>query len=97
MTCVSASDCWAVGYLWPGSTYQTLIEQWDGSAWAIVASPNTSSTHTNVLQGVTCVSAADCWAVGYSADAQGYTNRVRLDSRDSNESPATRDRVCGIA
>src|SRR6476660_118141 len=69
MTCVSASECWAVGYYYTGnSTPQTLIERWDGTSWAIVSSPNTSTTQANFLQAVTCVSASECWAVGaYSA------------------------------
>src|ERR1043166_4326896 len=39
-TCVSASDCWAVGYYVVGTTQQTLIEHWDGTEWTIVTSPN---------------------------------------------------------
>ena len=66
VTCVSASDCWAVGDYDSGSlVLQTLIEHWDGTLWAIVSSPNASVTLTNSLTGVTCVSASDCWAVGY--------------------------------
>src|SRR5438105_12938109 len=65
VTCVSASDCWAVGSYVAGSgAPRTLIEHWDGTAWAIVPSPNTSLPN-NVLSGVTCVSWSDCWAVGY--------------------------------
>jgi hypothetical protein len=72
VTCVSASDCWAVGYYYTGpagqnGVYQTLIERWDGISWAIVTSPNTSATVNNLLYGVTCVSASNCWAVGYYA------------------------------
>ena len=67
MTCASASDCWAVGSYNTGSNYQTLIERWNGSSWAIVTSPNTFPALDNVLEGVTCVSAAaDCWVVGYN-------------------------------
>jgi hypothetical protein len=65
VTCVSASDCWAVGYYVNGSAGQTVIERWDGSSWAIVSSPNTLPTQDNILNGVTCVSASECWAVGY--------------------------------
>ncbi len=68
VTCVSASDCWAVGYSFIGSVTQTLIEHWDGTSWTIVPSPNTSSTRSNGLSGVTCVSASDCWAVGYASN-----------------------------
>src|SRR5207253_503535 len=52
VTCVSASDCWAVGNYEndtpsQGGPFQTLIEHWDGTAWAIVASPNTNVTITH--------------------------------------------------
>src|SRR6266536_1303764 len=36
--------------------------------WSIVSSPNTSPTQYNSLLGVTCVSASDCWAVGFYYD-----------------------------
>ena len=63
-TCASASDCWAVGYsdVVGGSGYSTLIEQWNGSVWKIVSSPN--NTGNNILYGVACTSTSDCWAVG---------------------------------
>ena len=65
-TCVSASDCWAVGgYVNASNTVQTLVERWDGTSWAIVPSPDPSTTHYSVMQGVTCVTTPDCWAVGY--------------------------------
>ena len=65
VSCTSTTDCWAVGYHYTGSYNQTLIQHWDGTAWVIVASPNTSSTQHNVLLGnVTCTSASNCWAVG---------------------------------
>jgi len=65
VTCVSTSECWAVGYYLSDNAAQTLIERWDGTSWSIVSSPNTSTTEANVLLGVTCVSASECWAVGY--------------------------------
>jgi len=61
-TCASATDCWVVGYSDIGNGYSTLIEQWNGSAWKIVSSPNNSGN--NILYGVTCTSTLDCWAVG---------------------------------
>jgi hypothetical protein len=67
VTCVSASDCWAVGHYFTSDNFveQTLIERWDGTSWSIVSSPNTSATQFNLLLGVTCVSASECWAVGH--------------------------------
>jgi hypothetical protein len=68
ISCMSASDCWAVGNYSPTGAYnQTLIEQWNGTSWSLIASPNVSTTAENQLYGVTCVSASDCWAVGYDS------------------------------
>jgi len=58
VTCVSASDCWAVGFYYTGSAY-TLIEQWNGTSWAIITSPNYALAAHNYLFGVTCVSASE--------------------------------------
>ena len=67
IACSSANNCWAVGYYFGENAYQTLIEHWDGSAWAIVNSPNTDNTHYNQLRGVSCAASNDCWAVGYAS------------------------------
>jgi hypothetical protein len=70
VSCVSASDCVAVGWTVAAKTTQkrrTLIESWNGTAWSVVKSPNkqqNGSTDTNQLNGVSCVSATDCVAVG---------------------------------
>lgn len=63
--CSSGSDCWAAGrYVTNGNVAQTLIEHWNGTSWSIVASPNTGPTNANLLFGVTCSLANDCWSVG---------------------------------
>jgi hypothetical protein len=65
VTCISSSDCWAVGdYYTSANAYQTLIEHWDGNGWTIVPSQNSDPTQTNLLFNVACVSSSDCWAVG---------------------------------
>ncbi len=65
VACATSTLCWAAGsYQSSSGVYQTLIEQWDGTSWAIVASPDTASTEYNELMGVTCASATECWAVG---------------------------------
>ena len=69
VTCTSASNCWAVGDYSPSSAtgHKTLIERWDGTAWAIVSSPNaTSGPIGNILNNVACASDLDCWVVGSS-------------------------------
>ena len=66
VTCASTTDCWAVGvYVNPFQTALTLIEHWNGSSWVVVASPNAVATENNVLNGVACTSASECWAAGY--------------------------------
>lgn len=62
---VSTNNVWAVGY-YQGSginTY-TLIEQWNGTNWSIVSSPNPGGGNDDFLNGVAAVSATDIWAVG---------------------------------
>jgi hypothetical protein len=80
VTCVSASNCWAVGYYFVNGlvspVYQTLIERWDGTSWTIVSSPNTSTAQRNFLFGVTCVSASECWTVGLSVNASGFSQTL---------------------
>ena len=66
VSCSSASACTAMGFYNPSNGFdQTLIESWNGSAWSIVTSPNTSPTQNNYLSGVSCSSPAACTAVGY--------------------------------
>src|SRR6266700_232856 len=73
---VSANDVWAVGS--SGSQRsggQTLIEHWNGTSWSVVTSPNPGSIY-NTLYGVTAVSAANVWAVGYYVNTTGVTQTL---------------------
>ncbi len=73
VTCVSTSDCWAVGYYYTGTVgkAQTLIEHWNGTSWTVTSSPNTDTAHHNFLYGVACATASDCWAVGRNVPVDG--------------------------
>jgi hypothetical protein len=69
ISCPSPTACIAVGSASSGAlTGQTLIEQWNGSAWSIVASPNPAvaagASELNQLNGVSCPSPTACTAVG---------------------------------
>jgi hypothetical protein len=69
VSCVSASACTAVGSSTASpksgpSSYRTLIETWNGTAWSIVPSPSPRTGTGNFLFGVSCVTAAFCAAVG---------------------------------
>jgi hypothetical protein len=75
ISALSANDIWAAGSATNNTTggVQTLIEQWNGSTWSIIPSPNPSGSQPSVdgLQGIAAVSATDVWAVGYSENASG--------------------------
>jgi hypothetical protein len=66
VTCTSVSNCWAVGNYGNGPVDASEALHWDGSAWTLVATPNPAdaSGGHDILSGVSCVSATDCWAVG---------------------------------
>jgi RHS repeat-associated protein len=69
VTCLNASACWAVGNV---NQTQTYIEQYNGSNWAVVSSP--SPDMTNSLEGVACLTTTNCWTVGYGGDASNQDN-----------------------
>src|ERR1700733_1004244 len=77
VSCVNGSDCWAVGAVLGvpgnGNPTGTLIENWNGASWSIVPSPTPTGTGVvgAVLQGVSCTSASNCVAVGFSTDQNG--------------------------
>jgi hypothetical protein len=68
VSCTSASACIAVGYS-GNLDAQTLVEQWNGTTWSIVSSPDVSSTENNYLNAISCTSASACTAVGFAADS----------------------------
>jgi hypothetical protein len=65
VSCGSAAACTAVGTYHPGggSHTKTLILSLDGTSWSVVPSPS-PGPEFNRLDGVSCVSAAACTAVG---------------------------------
>lgn len=69
--CTAATACTAAGTYESGpSTYLTLAEAWNGSTWPIQATANPSATGS-YLQGVSCLSATACTAVGQYQDSSG--------------------------
>jgi hypothetical protein len=73
---VSAKDIWAAGYYQTSSgDQQTLIEQWNGTKWSQVPSPNPTAHPDNSLYAVYAVSASNVWAAGTSQtpDQSGST------------------------
>jgi hypothetical protein len=65
VSCPSTTFCIAVGEYTYGPDH-TLVEQWNGTRWTIVSSPNPKEfQHTpSWLSGVSCPSTTSCFAVG---------------------------------
>jgi len=71
VTCPAVDRCFAVGFNFYADPYaatggDTLIEEWDGTAWSIVPSPNPASAVYSRFASVACSTGADCFAVGAS-------------------------------
>ena len=64
VSCTSPTACTAVGDYYSASGMATLVERWNGAAWAIRRTPNPSGTGYNALSAVSCASAEACTAVG---------------------------------
>ncbi len=66
--CISNQVCIAVGYYKTGpEAFSTLIERLEGSTWSIMSSANPPGMARTYLNGVSCISTSDCWAVGKTA------------------------------
>ncbi len=73
---VSPSDIWAVGFFHDAKTNfnQTLIEQWNGTSWGVVPSPDVIGygAADNSLNAVTAVpTTSQAWTVGSFVDSFG--------------------------
>jgi hypothetical protein len=81
VSCVSATSCKAVGSgakrAGEGYYNDTFVESWNGKKWTILSSPNvtTKEFSVNQLDGVWCVSATSCKAVG---SAESYPTSETL-------------------
>ncbi len=64
VTCTGRSNCVAVGSYLIGPTNHTLVERWDGSAWAIEPSADPPRAHGGYLLSVACTSPTACIATG---------------------------------
>ena len=81
VACTSASACTAVGdQRTQGGFDQTLAAAWDGRAWSIVPTPNSSSAQANDLYDVSCPSSTACTAVG--SFYNGSNNQPLVESWD---------------
>jgi hypothetical protein len=66
VSCVSATLCEAAGDYGTGhGLFVGLAEQWNGTAWTVQTAPSPPAGSQVVLDGVSCVLARSCEAVGH--------------------------------
>src|SRR5215472_12626083 len=77
VSCPAADSCMAVGtYVKTSGVGVNLAEQWNGTSWRILPTPNPSGTASSGLLGVACTSASACTAVGSSTTTAGAPRAV---------------------
>ena len=78
VSCPGAAVCVAAGYWSPvaggGDLANSLAERWNGSTWAVQATPDPAGSVSTALNAVDCTSPARCMAVGgFSTSSAGLT------------------------
>jgi hypothetical protein len=69
VSCTTDTNCWAVGNGTSGAHSINEALHWNGRKWFAATVPEPAGTamdSENNLIGVRCLSATDCWAVGYT-------------------------------
>jgi hypothetical protein len=73
VSCTSSTNCFAVGDssidTETSFTVSTFVLHWNGTTWSTVASPTPTGANDVELNGVSCSSATNCFAVGSSGTA----------------------------
>ncbi|HXW33538.1 MAG TPA: hypothetical protein VEJ87_03100, partial [Acidimicrobiales bacterium] len=91
-TCSSKSNCLAVGWgSTTGSLLSTLVEHWNGKAWAQQTSPNPTGPGDVFpqLNAVSCSGPSDCTTVGTDFTLSNTANTVAEKWNGSSWSVAT--------
>ncbi len=69
LSCPTSRRCWVVGSVTKGTRTVPVIERWNGRKWSTVHATDPPGSD-NFLIDISCVSTADCFAVGgYGDDA----------------------------
>jgi hypothetical protein len=74
MTCVTGSDCLALGsYLQGDVSPAPFIDTWNGAQWSWQAAPVPEDLVDSGLNSVACISSKSCEAVGYAFGGKKFT------------------------
>jgi hypothetical protein len=72
VSCPAADSCMAVGtYVKTSGVGVNLAEQWNGTSWRVLPTPNPTGTAFSDLLGVACTAPSACTAVGSSVTTAG--------------------------
>src|SRR5215467_7144930 len=77
VSCPTADSCMAVGtYVKTSGIGVNLAEQWNGTSWRILPTPNPSGIALSGLLGVACTAPSACTSVGASTTTAGTVRAV---------------------
>jgi hypothetical protein len=71
VSCTGAAACEAVGYYASSGVDKTLAEVWNGTKWAVQATPNPSGSTFDLLGSVSCTGTGVCETVGDDTNSSG--------------------------
>jgi hypothetical protein len=80
--CVATANCWAVGEHSSGGAQLNEALHWNGKKWTAVRTPNPGGKGNgsiSELEDSTCVTSADCWAVGDFGSGTGGPTEKRIN------------------
>lgn len=66
--CISTTRCIGAGWYKSSTTHheRTIVENWNGTSWSVIATPNPGGSENSSLWGISCPSEKMCMAVGQS-------------------------------
>jgi hypothetical protein len=102
VSCTSATACTAAGWARVSGVFETLAENWNGTAWSIQETPNPTGATQSFLSGLSCTSANECTATGeYSTKSGTMTLAERWNgtnwSIQETPNPTTNSKLDGVS
>ncbi|HEY2505276.1 MAG TPA: hypothetical protein VGI58_02080 [Streptosporangiaceae bacterium] len=82
VTCLSDTDCVAVGSTLMGLKAHALVATWDGSTWTTSTPALPAGSVNSLLAGVSCTSATNCVAAGSYTTTAGGTYHALVETWD---------------
>ena len=76
VACPTGESCTASGYLVDPSGDETFLEQWNGTTWTLVTTGTVNGDSATGLNGIACLPASTCTAVGSGPDGLGQDDAL---------------------